>query len=662
MGVSNILLLAIIVVAHGVFAARVYHVYRLVNLGQGTLGFNDMGRRVKDVLVKGFGQQPVVREPSGWGHFVIFWGFWIISYGTLESLVNGVTPNHFTFAFLGPLYPILNTVLDFFGLFVLVAIVIGVYRRAVIRPTRLEGEFSHELDAYIILGLIATLIFAFLGMHAIDQEKPGFLLVSDVIRNVVLGGESSIEEHATAYKAFEWLHNLVVLGFLMYIPFSKHLHIVTSLPNFFLREPSVTGRIENLDLEDENAESFGVIKVTDFTKKELHDVMSCTESGRCQAACPAYNTGKPLSPKKVVLGIKDHLLEVGPALLKDPESEPEKSLYGDIISEDVLWSCTTCGGCENVCPVEIKPMTMLMEIRQARVLMEGDFPETAQVAIRNMETQSNPWNLPQDQRGDWCKDLGVTTMAENSDVEYLYFVGCSGSYDDRYVKVSRSLVKIMQQAGVSFSILGAEETCTGDSAKRIGNEYLAQAMAQQNVETFNNYKVKKVITSCPHCFNSIKNELPQFGGEYEVIHHADLIDDLIKNGKLDVKPDANSGNGKITYHDSCYLGRYNDIIESPRDILAKAEGAENVVEMPRHGEKSFCCGAGGGRMWMEDTIGTGVNVERSREAIATGADTVATACPFCMTMMSDGVKAEGRDEDVKVKDIAEIIAERLPEK
>ncbi len=661
MGVSNILLLAIIVVAHGVFAARVYHIYRLVNLGKGTLEFQDLGRRVKDVLVKGFGQQPVIREPSGYGHFIIFWGFWIISYGTLESLVNGVTPNHFTFAFLGPLYPILNTLLDFFGLFVLIAIAVGVYRRAIIRPKRLEGELSHELDAYIILGLIATLIVAFLGMHAIDQEKPGFLLVSDVIRSVALGGESSIEEHPVAYKTFEWIHNLVVLGFLMYIPFSKHLHIVTSLPNFFLREPYVKGRIENLDLEDENAESFGVIKVTDFKKKELHDVMSCTESGRCQEACPAYNTGKPLSPKKVVLGIKEHLLEVGPALLKDPEAEPAKALYDEVIAEDVLWSCTTCGACENVCPVEIKPMTMLMEIRQARVLMEGDFPETAQGAIRNMETQSNPWNLPQDQRGDWCKDLGVTTMAENSDVEYLYFVGCSGSYDDRYIKVSRSLVKIMQQAGVSFSILGAEETCTGDSAKRIGNEYLAQAMAQQNVETFNNYKVKKVITSCPHCFNSIKNELPQFGGEYEVIHHADLIDDLIKNGKLEVDAKIDTGNGKVTYHDSCYLGRYNDVIQSPRDVLAKAEGAENLVEMPRHGEKSFCCGAGGGRMWMEDTIGTGVNIERSREALATGADTVATACPFCMTMISDGVKAEGREE-VKVKDIAEIIAERLPEK
>jgi len=662
MGVSNILLLAIIVVAHGVFAARVYHIYRLVNLGQGTLDFGDFGRRVKDVVVKGFGQTLVLREPSGRGHFIIFWGFWVITYGTLESLVNGVTPNHFTFEFLGPLYPILNTMLDFAGLLVMIALGIAVFRRAVLKPKRLEGDFWHQLDAYVIIGLIALLIVAFLGMHTIDEEKPGYLLVSDVIRAATLGGESSVEEHATAYKVFEWIHNLVVLGFLMYIPYSKHLHIVTSLPNLFLRKPYVKGRIENLDLEDENAESFGVIKVTDFDKLELHDVMSCTESGRCQEACPAYTTGKPLSPKKVVLGIKDHLLEVGPALLKDPEAEPEKSLYGDVISEDVLWSCTTCNACENVCPVEIKPMTMIMEIRQARVLMEGDFPETAQGAIRNMETQSNPWNLPQDQRGDWCKDLGVTTMAENSDVEYLYFVGCSGSYDDRYIKVSRALVKIMQEAGVSFSILGAEETCTGDSAKRIGNEYLAQAMAQQNVETFNNYKVKKVITSCPHCFNSIKNELPQFGGEYEVIHHADLIDDLIKNGKLEVDPTADTGNGKVTYHDSCYLGRYNDIIESPRDVLAKAEGAENLVEMSRHGEKSFCCGAGGGRMWMEDSIGTGVNIERSREAIATGCDTVATACPFCMTMMADGVKAEGREEDVKVKDIAEIIAERLPEK
>ena len=452
----------------------------------------------------------------------------------------------------------------------------------------------------------------------------------------------------------------MVLGFLMYIPYSKHLHVVTALPNLFFRdETTVKGRIEKLDLEDEDAESFGVITIKDFTAKELLDTMACTECGRCQENCPAYNTGKPLSPKKVVLAIKDHIFDVGPAMLKDPDAEPAKALYGDIIEHDVLWSCTSCRACEEVCPVEIAPMTKLLEIRQARVLMEGDLPEEAQVALRGIEGQGNPWNLAQGERGKWAKDLDITTMAEKSDVEYLYYVGCAGSYDERYIKVSRALVKILKEADVSFSILGDEEMCTGDSAKRIGNEFLAQTMIQSNVETFNNYGVKKVITSCPHCMNTIKNEFPDFQGEYEVINHTDLIQELIKDGKI--KPDISKLGmiDQVTYHDSCYLGRYNDIFDSPRNVLEAAAGEGKVVEMERNKEKSFCCGAGGGRMWMEESIGTSVNGERTKEALGTGAKTIATACPFCMTMLTDGVAAEGKAEEVDVRDIAEIVADSI---
>ena len=660
MGIDNLILWALVIAAHVVFFRRLYLIYRLVNLGQGTLGLDRIPGRIADLLIKGFGQRLVVRELSGWGHFFIFWGFWVITFGTLEGLIRGLFPGHFTFAFLGPIYAFMNSLGDIFGVIVLVVIAIALYRRFVIKPKRLEGPLSHQIDAVVILGLIVGLISAFFGMSVL-VERPGFMPMTLLLRSVFHGGAAvqTIAEAGAAFTALEWFHNAVVLAFLVYIPYSKHVHVVTALPNLFFRDERIRGRIEKLDLEDEDAESFGVITIKDFSAKELLDVMACTECGRCQESCPAYATDKPLSPKKVVLDIKEHLLSDGPAMLKDPEAEPAHALYGDVIEGDVLWACTSCRACEEVCPVEIQPMTKLLEIRQARVLMEGDFPEEAQAALRNIETQSNPWNIAQDSRGDWCKDLGVTTMAENKDVEYLYYVGCAGSYDQRYIDVSTALVKIMQKAGVTFSILGTEEMCTGDSAKRIGNELLAQTMAQSNVETFDGYGVKKVIASCPHCFNAIKNEFPEYGGDYEVIHHADLIEALIRDGKITPNPSKLNGQDKVTYHDSCYLGRYNDILDSPRAVLALAGGAGNLVEMERSGMKSFCCGAGGGRMWMEETIGTTIANNRAQEAIETGAKTVATACPFCMTMLTDGVKANEAGEGIAVRDIAEIVADSL---
>lgn len=659
--VSIITLWFLLIAANAIFIRRIFLIYRLVNLGTGELGLDRLPGRIKDVLVKGFGQKLVIREPSGWFHFFIFWGFWVLTFGTTEGLIRGLFPGHFTFSFLGPIYAFMNTSADLIGAIVMFALAMALYRRFVIKPKRLEGPLSHQMDALFIISLIGLLIAAFYSMSVL-VVRPGFMPITGLLRGIFLSGEAaeSIKEAGTLFAVFEWIHNIIVLAFLVYIPYSKHLHVVTALPNLFFRDDSkIKGRIDKLDLEDEDAESFGVITIKDFSAKELLDTMACTECGRCQENCPAYNTGKPLSPKKVVLDIKDHIFEVGPAMLKDSDAEPAKALFGDVIEHDVLWACTSCRACEEVCPVEIAPMTMLLEIRQARVLMEGDFPEEAQAALRNIEGQSNPWNLAHGERGDWCKDLEVTTMAEKSDVEYLYYVGCAGSYDQRYIDVSRALVKILNEAKVSFSILGAEEMCTGDSAKRIGNEFIAQMMIQSNVETFNNYGVKKVITSCPHCMNTIKNEFPDFQGDYEVINHTDLIQELIKDGKI--KPDISKleNSDQIVYHDSCYLGRYNDIFDSPRDVLEAVAGEGKLVEMPRNKEKSFCCGAGGGRMWMEETIGTSVNGDRAKEAIATGAKTIATACPFCMTMLTDGVKAQDKIDEVDVRDIAEIVADSI---
>ena len=652
---SALLLLVLIVAAHAVFFHRLWQVYRWVNLGHGTLGLDALPRRVADLLSKGFGQKLVLRTPAGLGHAFIFWGFFVLTFGTLEGLISGLFHN-FSFAFLGPIYWIMNTCQDFFGLLVLIAIGVAAWRRLVVKPKRLEGPASHTIDALIILGLITVLIVAFYVLQVV-QPRPGFMPVTGILRAAFLGdGTAGVAAYPLTYAIFHWIHNLVVLGFLAYIPYSKHLHIITALPNLFFREERVKGRIPNLNLEDENAEKFGIATIKDFTAKELLDLTACTECGRCQEACPAYNTGKPLSPKKVVLDLKAHLFREGPALLKDPAAEPKQALYGDVITEDVLWACTSCFACEEACPVEIQPMSKLLGIRQGRVLMEGDFPETAQGAMRNVETQSNPWGLPQSERGKWAESLGVKTLAEDADVEYLFFVGCAGSYDQRYQKVSMAFAKLMQEAGVKFGILGEEESCTGDSAKRIGNEMLAQQMAMQNVEVINGYGVKKIVTACPHCFNSIKSEFPQVGGDYEVLHHTELLQDLVKAGKL--KPKAPALNAAATtYHDSCYLVRYNGVTDAPRGLLSAA-GQPAPVEMPRNRENSFCCGAGGGRMWMEETIGKAINAERAGEAIKTGATTVATACPFCMTMMADGVKAEGHPE-VAVKDVAELLAESM---
>jgi len=656
MNFQGIILLALIVAAFAVFVRRIIQISRYIYLGRDELSTDRFARRVRDFGVKGFGQSLVLRHPSGIFHALIFWGFFVLTFGTLEGLLTGLLPE-WSFAWMGGFYSFMNGSQDLFAFLVLVAIAAAVYRRVVIKPARLKGTRAQALDAFIILGSIALLVVAFYGMRVVEP-KPGFTPVADVLRTWTLGETvSTSSAHVRAYHVFAWMHHLVVLGLLAYIPYSKHLHVIAALPNLFFRADRVRGQIPNIDLEDEDAERLGIVAITDFTKKELLDLAACTECGRCQEACPAYATGKPLSPKKVVLDLKAHLFEEGPRLLHDPNAEPVKKLYGDVIASDVLWACTTCFACETVCPVEIQPMTKLLGIRQSRVLMEGDFPEEAQATLRNIETQSNPWGLPQATRADWAEGLGVKTLAEDRDVEYLLFVGCAGAYDQRYMNVTRSLVKLLQHAGVSFGILGTEECCTGDSAKRVGNDYLAQMLAQQNVETCNNYGVKKVVTACPHCFNSIKNELPPFGGHYEVYHHTQLLEDLVRQGSLSAAENPPTNPSTVTYHDSCYLSRYNDIADAPRDVLRTGSGRD-PVELGRNRTNSFCCGAGGGRMWMEERLGTRINVERAQEVIRSGCSTVATACPFCMTMLADGIRGEGR-EDVAVRDVAEVLADSL---
>jgi Fe-S oxidoreductase len=455
-----------------------------------------------------------------------------------------------------------------------------------------------------------------------------------------------------------------VLGFLNYLPYSKHAHILTSIPNVFLSSLKPKGALKSIDLEAEGVEKFGATDVEDLTWKQLLDGFTCTECGRCTASCPANITGKKLSPKKIMTDIRHRVAEKGPLLLnrdkvvkvKEGGGDPlENTLLHHYLTAEELFACTTCMACIQECPVNNEHIPAIVDLRRSLVLMESNFPPEVQVVFKNLETNFSPWAFPASNRADWAEGMNIPKMSQAKDAEILFWVGCAGAFDARYTKVTQAFAKLMQKAGIKFAILGTEEKCNGDSARRIGNEYLAQMLMKENITTLNGYNVKKIVTTCPHCFNTLKNEYPQFGGNYEVVHHTDFLLNLIHEDKLKI---TNEEAAKVTFHDSCYLGRYNDIYDQPREILKAIRGV-NTVEMKRSKSKGFCCGAGGGRMWMEETEGKRVNVERIEEALALKPDVIGTACPFCMTMLEDGVKDKEATEIVKVKDLAEILLDAV---
>jgi Fe-S oxidoreductase len=465
---------------------------------------------------------------------------------------------------------------------------------------------------------------------------------------------------------FWWMHIGLVLMFLNYLPYSKHLHVLTSIPNVYFASLQPKGALTPINLNDETLTKFGVSDMEDLTWKQLLDGYTCTECGRCESVCPAHLTGKPLSPRKIIVDTRRRTTEKSPVMiagqLEANQEIANNTLLDNFISEEELWSCTTCMACVHECPVMIEHVDEIVDMRRALVLNESRFPPEVKTVFDNLERNFTPWGFSHSTRADWAEGLEIPKMAEVGDaknVDVLFWVGCAGAYDARYKKVSVAFSKLMKQAGIKFAILGTEEKCNGDAARRMGNEYLAQTMMTENIETLNRYNVKKIVATCPHCFHSLKKEYPQFGGNFEVVHHTDFLNQLVEEGKLKIDEKKKSAE-TITYHDSCYLGRYNNVIDTPRNTLT-ATGA-NLVEMPRSKDKGLCCGAGGGRMWMEETIGKRINIERSEEAIATGASTVASACPFCMTMMNDGVKSKEASEKVQVKDIAEILLEAVETK
>jgi Fe-S oxidoreductase len=666
MGISNVIFLVLTAGVMGFFALNLKKNWqRITTTGKGSdeERTSNPANRLAFMLTGGLLQKRMFKEiVPGVMHFVIFWGFVTVTLGTVETILNGIFPA-FDFSLIlgeGSFYAIYLKSQDIGNFAVVCAISFAILRRIFFAPQRLKTvDKGARIDAFIVLGAILGLVsttLMYMGGKVNLQAYPVVnLAFSDLLASVFGSGVETTTGWETYTSVTWWVHIAFLYGFITFLPYSKHQHLIWVWPNmFFKNSQRNSGRIRPMEF-DENAESFGVGQVEEFTWKQLLDSMTCVECGRCTSVCPANSTGKKLDPRLMIHHLKDAMMEAS----EKPEGE-RRDLIGGVVSREELWDCTTCGACVDACPLHIEHIPAIIDMRRYMMMTEGEMPAELQTTMQNLEVHSNPWGISNEQRADWAKGLDVTTMAEKSDVDYLFWVGCAGSFDDRYKKVSQSIAKVMKNADVSFSILGTEEKCNGDTARRSGNEYLADMQIQENIDTMKRYGVKKVVTGCPHCFNTIKNEYPDFGFETEVIHHSELISDLVKTGKVKSKDTKKTAEevAKVTYHDSCYLGRHNDVYDAPREAISKSSGAE-IKEMPRTKENGFCCGAGGARMWMEETVGERINANRAKEAIGTGANTIATACPFCMTMMNDGVKEHGKEESVDVKDIAEIVASSI---
>ena len=651
------------------------------------------------MLLYFFAQKKVAEEGplhrSSKHHLFIFWGFLIITIATADMLVSGVVPPLALRNWLpGALYKPLYGLIDVFNLIVLSMVVWALIRRTLVRPALIPMS----LDAGLILGAIGSLMISHFLYHgfevaharAVGEADPGGLVFSRYL-GAWISPLSASTAHTGATVAY-WLHILILLTFLNYLPYSKHIHLLGALPNIFTRNLSTrTLDLPKLNLEDET--QWGVGKYEQFSWKSLLDTYACTECARCSNYCPAYGTGKNLSPMQLVhdiryemldrVALRDHVAKLEGDLASITEYAARSGLdqpghehpdlvatraalaaakqrqddmprmTGGRIAEDTLWACTTCGACQEVCPVFIEHPMKIIQMRQNLVLEQEKVPAELGRTWKNIERQSNPWGIAAAKRMDWADGLDVPTIEDHPNPEYLFWVGCAGAFDARIVKQTRAMVAVLRAAKVDFAVLGHSEGCTGDPARRAGNEMLFQMLAEQNVETINATGVKKVVTSCPHCLHTLRHDYPQFGGDWEVVHHTQLIDHLIKAGKLTV---GGSPVERVTYHDSCYLGRWNKEFDAPRDVIAALDPPGGLTEVARTKRHGFCCGAGGGRMFMEEHDGERINFNRTDELLASGADAVAVACPFCNIMITDGVKQRNQDEKVQVLDIAELVA------
>jgi Fe-S oxidoreductase len=624
--------------------------------------FDKIGERLNRVWVVAFAQTKLLRDPkAGILHLIIFWGFVLFLFGVIEAVIQGFY-SPFSFWFMGILYSAMTFVQDAFAILIIISCLYALYRRFIQHIPRLEVDKSSKVDAALILIMIIFVCVFLLVENVSLVAKQNFVLNDYEVRPVsqyFAGIFYSSKGNADCfYELFWWAHIVVIFGFLNYLPYSKHLHVLTSIPNtFFANLDDKRKTLKPINLEDETLDIYGAADIEQLSWKQILDGYSCTECGRCTDSCPAATVGKSLSPRKIIVDIRRRTIDKASLIVKGETSGEvfEKTLVHDYISDRELWQCTTCMACVQECPVMIEHVDSIVDMRRNLVLTESQFHPNLNNVFKSLETNFTPWAFNHADRANWAEGLNIKTMAEDSDCEVLFWVGCAGSYDNRYKKVSKAFASLMEKAGVKFRILGTEEKCNGDTARRLGNEYISQMMIQENIATLNGYGVKRIVTACPHCFHSLGNEYKQFGGNYEVKHHTQFISELIEGGRIKFK---DGGGTKATYHDSCYLGRYNDVYDSPRDSLKKINNFD-LIEMERNRDRGFCCGAGGGRMFLEDEEGGKINIERTKEALGTGADTIASACPFCMTMLNDGVKYFEKSEEVTVKDIAEIVLENL---
>ena len=689
MTAGSVVFLFVLVIAAGFFALNIQRLVSYLQLGVAEGRTDHPLTRIRNVLEIGIAQKKIFRDPvAGPMHALIFWGFMVLTAGTVEILIAGVFPS-FSYELLLPgfLYKAYSASQDIFAALVIASVGFALFRRIVLHPRRLEGDDLEHTDALIILsmigGLMVTLLLANGFLLAAQAEAFGPEKIISQPLGQWLGHMMAPGAAITRYHIFWWAHALLILAFLNYLPYSKHLHVATSLINVYFSNtngPGTRGAMRPMDLEAE-VEQFGASDVEHLSWKNLLDGYSCTECGRCTAACPANITGKPLSPRKIVVNTRQRLMEKAPvvtgdrmdfmrsALLHGEGGDAGAHTVADVmahrlldtyITEEELWACTSCRACVTECPVSIDQLDVINALRRNLVLTESRFPEELQPVFESLERNGSPWAFNAGDRAQWAEGLHISTMAELMErgerPDILYWVGCMGSFDDRAKKITVAFARIMQACGINFAILGQEESCHGDPARRMGNEYLYQVLAKNTIETLDRYEVKTIVTHCPHCFHQIGNEFPQLGGNYEVVHHSTYIERLLQEGLVPLKTEEGQ---KLTvaYHDSCYLGRYNDVYDAPRESMKRALPVINLVEAPRNKDRGLCCGAGGGRMFMEERTGKRINIERTEELLGTGADAIAVACPFCMTMMTDGVKAS--NSEVPVWDISEVVATQL---